>query len=245
MKLPHSPIIEAVLDIDCDMPAQFDLSALEGRFRDLLRSKYPTFRKQFFEQHKFESKLDSPSEHSLVRGIQALQFVVKDERQIVQFRSQGFSFNRLAPYSTLDDYLAEIHSAWQQFVEVAAPVQVRAVRLRNINRIPLPLTNGAVMIDKYFKNSPNVDDEKLTLVGFLIHYGAIEKETNFTTNVVLAGQPPEQDKVPIILDIMAEWNGRNEVQNWSFLLDKIMALRALKNRVFHNSLTSQCLNLFQ
>lgn len=245
MKLPRSPIIEAVLDIDCDMPSKFDLSSLEPQLRDSLRAKYPKFRKQLFEQHRFESKPDSLPAHSATKGVQALQFLTEDERQVVQFRSQGFSFNRLEPYSTLDHYIDEIRSGWEIFLKVAAPSQIRAVRLRNINRILLPLMNGRVEAENYLKNIPGVADQKLVLVGFFVQYGAIEKESGFTTNVVIAAQPVENDKAPIILDITAQWAGRAIVENWPWLLEQVMSLRSLKNRVFSNSLTPQCLNLFQ
>ena len=73
---------------------------------------------------------------SVRRGIQALQFLHADEKQLVQVRAQGFSFNRLAPYTSLDDYLPEIERTWHLFVGLASPVQIRVVQLRYINRIP-------------------------------------------------------------------------------------------------------------
>lgn len=86
-----------------------------------------------------------------MRAIQALQFLQDDEKQLVQVRAQGFSFNRLASYTTLDDYLAEIQSVWELFTGLASPVQIRTIRLRYINRILLPLTNGSVELEDYFE----------------------------------------------------------------------------------------------
>ena len=41
LKLRNAPIVEAVLDIGCDMPPDFDLAALEGPSRDRFRDQYP------------------------------------------------------------------------------------------------------------------------------------------------------------------------------------------------------------
>ena len=72
----------------------------------------------------------------------------------MQVRAQGFSFNRLAPYSGLDDYLPEIERTWSLYVDLASPVQIRAIRLRYINRILLPLAANTVDLDEYLKIGP-------------------------------------------------------------------------------------------
>jgi uncharacterized protein (TIGR04255 family) len=243
MKLLHSPIIEAVLDVDCDMPPKFDLLALEKTLSASVKETYPKSRKVLLEQHRIERKGDQPSNISSSQAVQALQFLQNDELQIVQFRREGFSFNRLAPYSTMDDYLPEIRSLWEIFLKAAMPVQIRAIRVQNINRIMLPL--GNIKLDAYFKNTPRPDDANLVMFSFLNQWGALEKATGLLANVVLTGQQPDGDKAPIILDITAEWRGRADVANAEFVLNQIKSLRGLKNRIFHNSLTPTCLSLFQ
>ena len=163
LQLATAPIVEAVVDIDCDMPPAFDLTALQEKACETYRSEYPKFRAQFLEQHSIESKSDEPAKHSAQRTIQAFQFQHDDEKQLVQIRGQGFSFNRLAPYTRLDDYLAEIRRTWQLFVEIAMPAQIRAVRLRYINRIVLPFTEGLLELDDYMRVGPRLPDvEALT-----------------------------------------------------------------------------------
>ena len=171
------PIVEAVLDIDCDMPPAFDLVALEPSAHDALRQHYPNLRKQFIQEHRFVAPIDGAPKMTSKQGIQALQFLQDGERQLVQVRVQGFSFNRLAPYVSLDDYLPEMERTWRLFVGFAAPVQVRLVRLRYINRILLPVTAGRVELDDYLKLGPRLpDEEKLTFAGFLNQHSAVEAE---------------------------------------------------------------------
>src|SRR4030067_1850188 len=168
LKLNVAPIVEAVLDIDCDMPLTLDLAAWETSVRDAFRGSYPTFRIQQLQEHQFEVQAEGTPKMTTRQGIQAFQLLQEDEKQLVQIRQQGFLFNRRAPYSSLDDYLPAIEHAWRMFVELVAPVQIRVVRLRYINRILLPTTDGDLELDEYLKLGPRLPNEaKLALVGFL------------------------------------------------------------------------------
>ncbi len=245
-KLTAAPIVEAVVDIECDMPPKFDLSALEAAARDAYREQYPLFQTQFLEEHQIQQRPDGPPLHSLKRGIQAFQFRQEDKRQIVQLRTQGFSFNRLKPYTILDDYLDEIERTWRLFVGLTKPVQVRAIRLRYINRILLPLQDDVLEFKDFIRVSPQLPDQSnLTFVGFLNQHSAIEAGTGNQANIVLTTQEPEKDKLPIIFDISVNHLKVGEVENWRWILDNILSLRSLKNRIFKNTLTEKCLNLFQ
>lgn len=246
VKLLHPPIVEAVLDVDCDMAPAFDLATVEKTSREVFRDQYPKFRALFLEEHQIGQKAGQPIQFSAQHRLQALQFLKEDEKQLVQVRMQGFTFNRLAPYTSLDDYLPEIKRAWGLFASIAAPVQIRAVRLRYINRILLPLRNGGVELEDYLKVGPRLPDEdRLRFAGFLNQYTAIEIESGHQVNIVLTSQPPENDGVPIIFDICVTSVKTAEPENWDWLLEKTQSLRDLKNRLFRNTLTEQCLNLFQ
>jgi len=246
MKLTTAPIIEAVLDIDCDGPPGQEIGALEGPARDSFLDRYPQFRTQLLQEARIEQQPDGPVQFSARRGIQAFQFLQEDEKQLVQVRAQGFSFNRLAPYSSLDDYLPEIERTWRLFVGFASPVLVRALRLRYINRILLPLVDNRVELDHYLRIGPRLpDEEKLTLLGFLNQHAAVEAGTGNQVNIILTPQPRENGALPLIFDIEASRVEAIEPERWDALLAAMQSLRALKNRVFRNTLTEQCLELFR
>ena len=246
LKLKAPPIVEAVLDIDCDMPPGLDFSVLETPARDAFRDHYQKFRKQSMPAVQFEAGSNHAPNVTTTQEIQAFQFLQEDEKQLVQVRLQGFSFNRLAPYSSLDDYVPEMERTWRLFIGLAAPVQVRVVRLRYINRFVIPLTLGRVDLDDYLRLGPHLPDEvRLTLVGFLHQHSAAETDTGNQVNIILTAQPPEDDKLSVILDIEAFRLCNGEPSNWAEIQSKIQSLRQLKNTIFKNSFTDQCLNLFQ
>ncbi len=246
-KLKNPPIIEAVLDIECDLPPNFKISTLETQARKEFKKSYPKFRQQFIQLHEFKKEPNKPPKVSVKdAGVQALQFLKNDETQLIQLRTQGFSFNRLSPYTSLDDYLPQIKSAWTAYVKLASLVQVRLIRLRYINRILLPFDNESLIVDEYFRNGPrSADEDKLTLIGFLNQYSAVDLKTGYQVNSVLTSQAPEGDKLPIIFDNSAVALEIGEPGDWPWICSKIVELRQLKNDTFRSTLTEKCLNLFQ
>jgi uncharacterized protein (TIGR04255 family) len=244
-QLRNPPIVEAVLDIDCDLPPGLDLAALEVASRATLQDHYPKFRMQVLQEHRIEMNVDALNS-STRRGVQALQFLREDERQLVQVRANGFSFNRLAPYTTLDDYLPEIERTWHLYSGLVSPVQIRVVRLRYINRILVPMTTPTVDLDEFLKIGPRLPDEQnLSLSAFLIQQAAVERDTGHQVNLVLTAQAPVNEKLPVILDITVASMVNAEPSDWPTVMAAIVALRRLKNRVFRNTLTAKCIELFQ
>lgn len=108
--IPSAPIIEAVVDIDCDLPTALDHQTLREAAGEALRARYPKFRQPLIQQHVFKQEGNQAPEMQVHQGQGAMQFLTEDEKQLVQFRSNGFSFNRLAPYTSLDDYFPEIEA---------------------------------------------------------------------------------------------------------------------------------------
>lgn len=56
LELRHPPIVEAVLDIDCDVPPMQDLVALEAPAREQLGAAYPKNDRQWLQEHRIEAK---------------------------------------------------------------------------------------------------------------------------------------------------------------------------------------------
>ena len=244
-KLPHPPIVEAVFDIDCDLPPALNLEDVEKLGEAAFGEHYPKPRKQFIQEAGVEMKPDAKPKFFTKQGLSALQFLSEDEKQIVQIRVGGFSFNRLAPYTSFDDYLPEISKCWDKFRGIADPKQIRKISLRYINRIPLPMDGGKVTLTDYLEVSPNLPDGVgLQFAGFFHQHQAGDPSTGMLANIILASQPNEGKILPLILDIEVfkeEHLVPAPLEEWQ---DRVTALRDLKNRIFKYSLTEKCLSLF-
>ena len=246
---PAPPIVEAVLDIDCDLPPGLDFGALQKEAAGYLHSDYPHSKMQFSQQHTLKQESGTAPVLTSVQGISAFMFHSADERQIVQIRPAGFSFNRLRPYTSLDDYLPEIRRQWEFFVRLAAPLIVRKVGLRYINRLPLPSGENGVQLDNYLRHGPHIADEAgMGIVGFLHQHHVRETRTGHEAIIVLTtqlAQPGDGPVLPVILDIHAYHREDVEPENWGLIEDRLRSLRRLKNLIFESTITPLCRNLFQ
>jgi len=73
----------------------------------------------------------------------------------------------------------------------------KSTLLRLISGTIAPLS-GRVELDEYFKVSPRLPDEdKLRFSGFVNQHTAVEVGTGHQVNIVLASQPPENEKLSI------------------------------------------------
>jgi len=245
--LSRPPIVEAVVDIDCDLPPQFRIDALQVEATERLGDAYPNVRVRITHEHEFKLEPPNAPTWERVRDVlDALQFVQEDERQLVQFLPEGFSFNRLAPYTSLDEYLPEIERTWKVYAELCSPVQVTAVRLRFINRILLPFEDGNVALGRYLRVRPQLPEgPQLSLTGFLLQHTAVERESGNQVSLVVTAQPAEAGKLPVILDNTVAAPFPGDPGDWPWILSHLRALRSLKNEVFRSVVTDECLNLFR
>lgn len=245
LKLDRAPIVEAVVDIDCDTPVGRSLESLKESAKSAFGSAYQVFRLRIVQAHRFVLDPDLLKPPQSETAVGALQFFKADEKQLVQVRSNGFSFNRLAPYGSFDEYLPEIRRTWDQYREFATPSQVRRLSLRYINRIILP-AREEIELNEYFRVAPRLPDETgFVLTGFTQQQTATERTTGNIVQTVLAGQPPVTDGTPIIFDNTAQAELATEPADWESIERKLLELRWLKNRVFRLTLTDTCLNLFR
>ncbi len=245
-KLAKPPIVEAVLDFDCDVPPDKTLKLLEQPGRAAFADRYSDVVPRHLQELQVGSDQDGMLNSSLRQSLEAWMFRQPDGRQLVQLRQSGFSFNRLAPYEGFEAYVTEIRRVWDLYRELATPISVRTLRLRYINRILLPLDGGRVELDAYLSSIPALPDEdRFTLSGFVNQYFATDAATGHQVAVVFAAQPPEDDKLPVIFDNAVSASGEWEPADWSTMYGVLEALRDLKNLVFFKTVKQSCLDLFR
>lgn len=243
--LKNAPIVEAVLDIECDLPPRFNLKQAGELAGSAFKESYPQARPQFSHHFHIEAHQDAAVEQSMRREVEAFRFYQDDGRQLIQIRKTGYSFNRLAPYSSFDDYLPEIRRTWEVYREITTPVQVLAVQLRYINRLQLPLKKDGVELEDYFRNGPKLPGKGLVFEGFLNQSVARDQATGYMVNTVLAAEPPKEDHLPVIFDNGVRAVLRTDPNDWEMLESTFQALRDLKNRIFESTLSESCLNQYR
>lgn len=235
------PIVEAVVDINCDLPPSFDLSKLLPAARDAYRETYPQFRNKIHLHTEFQDTGESQEITKAERSVDAIQFYSEDSKQLCQIRRNGFSFNRLAPYTQFSDYQSEIFRTWDLFKNFAKPISIKNVQMRYINRIPIPCGDSPVSLDEYFTTVPELPDE----MGLQHHecfarHVTSDPQTGEVVVLVFAVEPFKDNLFSVLLDINVVSNYEIRPEDTQGLEKALKSLRNLKNRVFGLTLTPKC-----
>lgn len=242
-RLARPPITEALVDFR--VKARPDLKATDfDQLRADLSSTYPTVVEQRGIEMLFEVKgtVAAPSVKDLPsRG---LLFGSPDGRDNVQFRVDGFTFNRLTPYTSWDDIFPKAMAHWKKYVEIARPQAITRVAVRYLNAFEL--TSPITALRDVFKAPPAVPEE---LPQFASHFQTMvtihDPARMLAANVGQSMQSTGgQGRTQVVIDIDAFRQG--ELPSNDDELSRIFAdLRSYKNQIFFNLLTEAKLKEFE
>ena len=173
-------------------------------------------------------------------GIDGYLFQSADEKQVVQFRTDGFSFSRLKPYTSWDSVKLEASRLWQLLSDATKPQLVTRLAVRYINSIDVPagtlkqyLTFGYKIPDELPQNADEV------LLRFVLSFGFAKA---IVTVAPLPPPDPTKERVMFDIDVFSELSVKaNAVSVWE-TFDK---LAEIKNKIFFEGISAEPLRLFQ
>jgi uncharacterized protein (TIGR04255 family) len=241
--LRNAPITEAIVDFRASLPADFKAEAF-AQARDQLRESYPVVEEQRVFRAKFafkEGKPAHPDTESI--GLQGYFFKSHDGRNIAQFRVDGFTYNRLAPYTSWGQILPEALRLWELYVTMAKPEGLSRLALRYINHIKVPakgdLSKYLLVLPTYFPGAPRY------LASFLVRTSSHDPETGYLANVTetLERSPDAADAV-VILDIDV-YTVRGLELGSDPLRVILQELRTIKNNIFFGSITEELAKTYE
>lgn len=241
--LNNAPIVEAIIDFRVKLPSGYNVAEFSS-LKEKLGNSYP----QVQESRAFESGVrvkDKQIEQILKdRGLRGYAFKSVDGKNVGQFREDGFTFNRLTPYTNWETVLAEAKRLWALYVEIAQPKLVTRLATRYINRMDIPLPIGD--FNQYLTAPPSIPKNLPQGVShFLTRVTIRDPELDMTAHVIQALEKSSKpDHVAIILDIdvfkqMEAGFGESDI--WPTFEN----LRNLKNRIFFASITEETARLFE
>jgi uncharacterized protein (TIGR04255 family) len=136
--LSRDPIQEAVFDFRASGTAITSGAEFE-KVGSLLSTSFPKLevRRKLATKIEFnEGKLVTTNEDE---GFFGLFLKSDDDQTIAQFRPNGFTLNRLKPYTGWDSLLPRVLELWDTYVSIAKPEHVSRIALRYINRLDVPV----------------------------------------------------------------------------------------------------------
>lgn len=242
--LNNAPITEAIIDFRVRLPGAFEILRLKEAHGQL-SADYPTLEEQQVTQQEFEQRLGQPPKLTVrSQGVLGYRFHSRDNKTIVQFRRNGFTFNRLKPYSSWDQVFPEACRLWHIYSTAAQPEEISRIAVRFINRLQLPLPN--LEFSDYLTAPPPLPQGvPQSLSGFLTRVVIQDPEARLAANIVQALEPPLNEQyISMILDIDVYQRDVSEL-TLEAVLGQFAKLRDMKNRIFFGSLTEKALALFR
>lgn len=231
LKLARSPLQEMVFDIDCDFETPLAIDELESRISGSLLNQYPG--KEYRWHHQIELGLGGIAPDTVPEKVGLI--LRNDELgRIVQVRTDGFSFNVLAPYPGLDEILPHIEHAWAQFVALASPLLVKHVRIRSINSISSKLYAPPDVIRFLI---PESLAQGFVSRDVFTQYASERVADGLATLTTVVGNSANEE---LILDIVVTMNC-NLAPQWADIRTILEELRYIKNEVFINTVEEKWL----
>lgn len=242
--LARAPIKEGIIELR--ITSENPITA------EILDSKYAAFSARYPKKETLKTggwKISIAGDKAISEQISkneiGFRYTSSDGRNIVQFRTNGFSFSRLEPYQTWEDMRDEALSLWKVYLEVAKPVSVTRIGTRYINVMNIPAPVGD--FSDYLVAPPEIPDAlpqgvSSFLSRIVLHDPALK--ANCVLMQVCEGIA--DDVVPLVLDIDVFVSGLTSCdaatnECWD-VLDK---LRHFKNKIFFESITEKTAELFQ
>ena len=242
--LRNAPITEAILDFRVQSRPEFLVEEF-ATLKKQLATRFPVVD----EQRGLEATIPmaggkgQPSVRQL--GLQGYFFKTQDLKTIAQFRVDGFTYNRLQPYTSWGELFPEALALWREYCNVAAPRVTTRLALRYINRIPLP--SPPFEFERYLQAAPLIPPELPQAVSaFLTRITIHDAAANVAAHISQALEnDPQTGRLSVIFDADAFKEGEIAPNDNSEIMAVFEALHSLKNKIFFNGLTEECLRQFE
>jgi len=241
--LKNAPITEAIIDVRVKARANFRAEEFAA-LRPQLSNQFPKMEEQRGKEALLQlvaKETKPPIIQDL--GLRGLFFKTADEKSIAQFRIDGFTFNRLKPYTSWEEIFPLAMELWERYRRLAEPEAVTRLAVRYINPIPLIPSTGDFA--EYLRAAPVIPPELPQHVSrFVSRITIHDPDTHLAANIGQVLEVKADKSITLILDIDAY----REVSLDS--ADPVMGaifedLRVFKNKIFFSSITEQALRRFE
>lgn len=241
--ITYSPVSEALFDIQVELPQEITFADLENLSNDI-KAQYPNMKARQRFGGSFELKEGHVAKtESIDLGIDGFLNWSSDEKQVVQFRLDGFSFSRLRPYNRWEEYFPEVMKNWNLYAKKLKPIRIKRVAVRYINTIEIPFKGFE--LKNYFVNFPKSPLKTSTLESFFnrVEFSLPDSKIKavITQNLVQSNNPVSS---PVIIDIEVSSEVNLQLDEKA-VIEVFKILRIYKNDIFEKSLRPKAKELFK
>ena len=239
-----APITEAIIDLKVAFKQEFSVDRL-AEIHDRIKDRFPTQQPIYTGVGAFTIDPGVSINVNTTQQHNGFLFRSIDNLRIFQATLGGFTFNRLSPYESWEEFSSDAKYLWDIYKEIYKPEHITRAAIRYINQINIP-TQGLVNIQDYLRTIPEVPDNfpQKTLQSFFMQLQIPQEDLDcmLVLNETLAPQiTPEFITVVLDFDLFRQqiWRSDDE-EIWMFLEQ----LRHRKNEIFETSITEKTKEMF-
>lgn len=243
--LRNAPITEALIDFRVNLSSDVGMRQLE----EITRSLPPEFTKIDARNQTTTEIRVGPNNSNTVQqstpNFAGFWCTTEDERNVVQFRPDGFTFSELKPYSNWTEFFEKSRQLWELYKAGTKCDVVTRVALRYINHMELPMKTGDDF-DRFLTAGPKIPGTLPQAVGsFLTRVTIVRPDDGIAGHVTQTLiSTPDSKKPTVLLDIdvfkqFEKFIGIEEI--W----DIFPLLRKFKNDIFNQYITDETRKLFE
>ena len=238
--LRNAPVVEAIIDVRVEARPDFQGEAVLP-LREMLRGEFPKAeeRRGVSFQVAFGG---AASEQGLQdHGVNGVFLRSEDEKSVAQFRTDGFAFNRLAPYSSWHEIHPIALRLLTLYLDIARPQSIVRVAVRYINRLQIPTQRFAEYLTAPPRSVPGTSGPPGSFMEVLLSSEPDGAKINYTQ--ALETNDSRGDISTVLIDVDA-YNTDPCEPDASEVSARLSALHTLKNRVFFASVTDLATELY-
>jgi len=242
--LKEPPLIEVVYSLQAITDPALQMESVRGRVEHGLPAGFemkPINKVQVRVNAGGEGR--SVSEQAMEWG--GFRITNPNGLEVLHMMREGLFVSFLPPYKGFAECIQNIERYWNWYVEAFAPESSVRIGIRYINRMDVPLKNGVVEFEQYFKLVTYYPvDGPFQLHRFHTQFEISDLELNIPARVSFTSTKESKDNLEVILDIEAfdegSWSAQDQ-QIWP----RFDQLRHWAYRLFRNTLTDECFQRYQ
>lgn len=242
--MKRAPITEALIDFRVQLGEGFSVQKFEEVARQINR-EYPT--RAVIRTVLAKLDLGGPvAKQDLQHGELGVLVKSPDEKTRAQFRMNGFTLNRLEPYTSWKEIYPETIRLWHLYAKVASPLAVVRLAARYINKLNLPLP--VADLRDYLIAPPRVPEGlpqvlQAYLTRLIIHDPSVGHSAIVTQS--FEPNPVDPEHVTVLLDIDAFRDVSLKPAEQGEIDRVLGQLHDFKNDIFFGSITQKASELFE
>ncbi len=235
VRYSKAPITEAIVDVRAALPPSVGLADIDALGREELLD-YPERQNRLL----IEATMQGGNEVGAHAKQTHIGYVYKAaaDPYVAQYRVDGFTLSRLAPYADWPSFQAEAERLWGFYERAFQPVSVTRLAVRYINRLDVPALHFE--LEDYLCAFPQVPEGiPHSIAGFVVHLKIPQPDIGATLLLnVATAEPPSPDVTSILLDIDV-FLGVDYRDNLDRIWEDLNKLHERKNVVFEACITDQ------